>query len=57
MERIFIQLVNMSLVAGWLILAVLLIRGIFNKLPKAFRCVMWDWWHYVLYVLGVLKVI
>ena len=41
MERIFIQLVNMSLVAGWLILAVLLIRGIFNKLPKAFRCVMW----------------
>lgn len=41
MERIFIQLVNMSLVAGWLILAVLLIRGIFNKLPKAFRCVLW----------------
>ena len=41
MERIFIQLVNMSLVAGWLILAVLLIRGIFNKLPKLFRCVLW----------------
>ena len=41
MERIFIQLLNMSLVAGWLILAVLLIRGIFNKLPKAFRCVLW----------------
>lgn len=41
MERIFIQLVNMSLVAGWLILAVLLIRGIFKKLPKVFRCVLW----------------
>lgn len=41
MERIFIQLVNMSLVAGWLILAVLLIRGLFNKLPKLFRCVLW----------------
>ena len=41
MERIFIQLVNMSLVAAWLILAVLLVRGIFNKLPKVFRCVLW----------------
>ena len=36
MERIFIQLVNMSFVAGWLILAVLLIRGIFKNLPKEY---------------------
>ena len=41
MEKIFIQLVNMSLVAGWLILAMLLIRRIFHKLPKVFRCVLW----------------
>lgn len=41
MERMFIQLVNMSFVAGWLVLAVLLIRGLFNKLPKLFRCVLW----------------
>ena len=41
MERIFIQLVNMSFVAGWLILAVLLIRGIFKNLPKVYRCFLW----------------
>lgn len=41
MERIFLHLVNMSITAGWLILAVLLVRCIFNKLPKIFRCVLW----------------
>ncbi len=41
MDTIFIVILNMSIVAGWLILAVLLSRGVLYKLPKWFRCVLW----------------
>ncbi len=41
METLFINILNMSLTAGWLVLAVVLIRGVFKRLPKVFRCVLW----------------
>ncbi len=41
MEYIFVSLLNKSLVAGWMILAVMLFRFIFPKAPKGIRCVLW----------------
>ncbi len=41
MTDIFIKLLNMSLTAGWLILAVVLFRLMFAKAPKTLRVVLW----------------
>ena len=41
MGDIFLKLLNMSMTAGWLILAVLCIRFLFPKMPKWIRCVLW----------------
>lgn len=41
MTEIFIKLLNMSLTAGWLILAVVLFRLLFAKAPKALRVLLW----------------
>ena len=41
MENIFLSVLNRSLVAGWMILAVMLFRGLFPKVPKNIRCVLW----------------
>ena len=41
MSTVFLQLLNMSITAGWLILAVLCIRRIFRKLPKWAACLLW----------------
>lgn len=41
MELLFLKLVNLSMVAGWLVLAVLLIRLVFRKAPKWIRCFLW----------------
>ena len=41
MEALFLHLLNMSLTASWLILAVLLVRVIFKKAPKALICLLW----------------
>ena len=38
---IFVYILNMSLSAVWLILAVMLIRLVFKKMPKKFRIVLW----------------
>lgn len=37
----FLALVNISITAGWIVLAVLLIRFLFQKAPKWFNCVLW----------------
>ena len=37
----FLALVNISITAGWIVLAVLLIRFLFRKAPKWFNCVLW----------------
>lgn len=41
MGVIFIKLLNMSITAGWLILAVLGIRLLFRRIPKWITCLLW----------------
>ncbi len=41
MGDIFLKLLNMSITAGWLILAVLCIRLLFGKIPKWVNCLLW----------------
>ncbi len=41
MSGIFIKILNMSISASWLILAVIVIRLIFRKAPKWLMCILW----------------
>ena len=41
MGDIFLKLLNMSITAGWLILAILCIRLLFRKIPKWVNCLLW----------------
>lgn len=41
MEYIFLKLFNMSMSAGWLVLAVLLLRLLLRKAPKGLTCTLW----------------
>lgn len=41
MESIFIKLVNMSITAGWLILAVVAFRFLLRRAPRGIVCLLW----------------
>ncbi|MBE5947670.1 MAG: hypothetical protein E7261_01445 [Lachnospiraceae bacterium] len=41
MEILFLKLLNMSIVASWVVLAVILFRLLLKKAPKYIRCIMW----------------
>ena len=41
MEQIFLHVFNMSISAGWLVLAVMLLRLLLKKAPKWVNCVLW----------------
>lgn len=41
MGELFLKLLNMSITASWLILAVLCIRLLFRKIPKWVTCLLW----------------
>ena len=41
MDAVFLKIVNMSLTASWLVLAVVLLRLLLKKAPKSLRCVLW----------------
>ena len=41
MKEVFLALLNMSISASWLVLAVLLLRFCFQKAPKWVRCLLW----------------
>ena len=41
MEAIFLKLVNLSITAGWLVLAVMLVRLVFRRVPKWIYCILW----------------
>ncbi len=41
MEAVFLKLLNMSITASWLVLAVVLLRLILKKAPKFIRCILW----------------
>ncbi len=40
MEMIFLKLLNISIIASWLVLAVMLIRLIFKKAPRGMLCAL-----------------
>ena len=41
MEALFLKLVNMSITASWLVLAIIVVRLIFKKAPKWILCLLW----------------
>ncbi len=41
MDAVFLELLNRSLAASWLVLAVLLLRPLTRKAPKNLRCLLW----------------
>ena len=41
MDTIFIKLLNMSIAASWLILAVIILRMLLWRSPKWIRCILW----------------
>ena len=41
MENVFLHLVNMSITAGWLVLAVVVLRLVFRRAPKWIHCLLW----------------
>lgn len=41
MEVLFLKLVNMSITASWLVLAIIAVRLIFKKAPKWILCLLW----------------
>ena len=41
MEKLFLELLNRSITAGWLILAVILLRLLFRRVPKWVTGILW----------------
>ena len=41
MEKVFISLLNTSITAGYLVIAVMLLRPVLKKAPKYIRCILW----------------
>lgn len=41
MEAIFLKILNMSITAGWIVLAVVLLRLLLRKAPKWISCLLW----------------
>ncbi len=41
MEDIFINILNMSITASYFALAVIILKGIFRKIPKWISCILW----------------
>lgn len=41
MEALFLKILNMSISAGWLVLAVVVLRFLLQKAPKYIRCILW----------------
>lgn len=42
MESVFLQILNVSIIAGWIVLAVLVLRLCFKKAPRWITCVLWS---------------
>ena len=42
MENVFISLLNNSITAGYLVIAVMLLRPLLKKAPKYIRCILWS---------------
>lgn len=42
MTQLFIKILNMSITAGWVVLAVMVLRIVLRKAPKWISCVLWS---------------
>ena len=50
MSAVFLKVLNMSITASWLILAVVLTRLILKKAPKWIPCLLWGLCRYSAYL-------
>lgn len=41
MNDVFLQIANISITAGWIVIAVILLRLLFKKAPKWINCLLW----------------
>ncbi len=41
MTEVFLKLINMSITAGWIVLAVILLRFLLKKAPRGITCALW----------------
>ena len=41
MNELFLEIINMSITASWLVLAVIAVRLVFQKTPKWILCLFW----------------
>lgn len=41
MTAVFLKILNMSITAGWIVLAVMLLRLLLRRMPKQFTCMLW----------------
>ena len=41
MQNLFIDLLNISITASYIIIAVILFRAVFRKIPRKFICALW----------------
>lgn len=41
MEAVFVQVVNLSIAASWLVLVVMVLRVVFRRAPKWIFCLLW----------------
>lgn len=41
MDAVFLELLNRSIAAGWLVLAVVALRALLRRAPKNLRCLLW----------------
>ena len=41
METLFLRVANLGLTAGWIVLAVLVLRLVFRKAPRWVLCALW----------------
>ena len=41
MSTLFLKILNMSITAGWITVAVMFLRILLKKMPKHFTCMLW----------------
>ena len=42
MTAVFLKILNMSITAGWIALAVMILRLLLGKMPKQLTCMLWS---------------
>lgn len=45
MSELFLQILNMSITAGWVALGVVVLRLCFRRAPRWISVLLWAWWR------------